>query len=154
MELETAMSEAKVPDGVLDWVKDHVRRYLATDGADGHMFSAGSNPPVPTLLLTTTGRKSGEKFIMPLIYGTSGDNYVIIASKGGAPTHPGWFLNLDADPAVEVQVLADRFPAMARVATGAERARLWAEMAALFPPYDDYQKKAGREIPVVVLERA
>ena len=148
------MSEAKVPDGALDWVKDHVRRYLATDGADGHMFAAGKNPAVPTLLLTTTGRKSGEKFIMPLIYGKAGDGYVVIASKGGAPTHPGWFLNLDADPAVEVQVLADKFPAKARVATGAERSRLWREMAALFPPYDDYQQKAGREIPVVVLERA
>ncbi len=148
------MNESKVPDGALEWVKDHVRRYLATDGADGHMFSAGNMAPVPTLLLTTTGRKSGEKFVMPLIYGKSGGDYVVIASKGGAPTHPGWYLNLEADPAVEVQVLADRFPARARLATGAERARLWAEMAAAFPPYDDYQKKAGREIPVVVLERA
>ena len=67
------MSEAKVPDGALDWVKDHVRRYLATDGADGHMFAAGKNPPVPTLLLTTTGRKSGDRLVMPLIYGKAGD---------------------------------------------------------------------------------
>ena len=147
------MSEAKVPDGALDWVRDHVRRYLATDGADGHMFSAGKMKPVPTLLLTTTGRKSGDRFIMPLIYGKAGDGYVVIASKGGAPDHPGWFLNLEADPAVEVQVLADRFPARARVATGAERARLWDEMAAPFSPYEDYRQKAGREIPVVVLER-
>jgi proline iminopeptidase len=148
------MSDAKVSEKLPDWVKDHVRRYLASNGADGHMITLPNSPvPVPTLLLTTTGRVSGEKFLFPLIYGTTGDGYAIIASKGGAPEHPGWYRNLVADPIVEIQVGAKRLRAKARTATGDERARLWNEMAAIFPPYDDYRKKAvGREIPVVVLD--
>ena len=149
-------SDAKIPDTLSDWMKDHVRRYLATNGADGHMLKLPSHDePVPTLLLTTTGRTSGEKFLFPLIYGPAGKGWVVIASKGGAPDHPGWYKNLVANPDVAVQVEAKRFGATARTVTGAERARLWQEMAALFPPYDRYQEKAaGREIPVVVLEPA
>jgi deazaflavin-dependent oxidoreductase (nitroreductase family) len=90
---------------------------------------------------------------MPLIYGEADGKYVIVASKGGAPQHPGWYLNLTAQPTVEVQVLADKFRATARTATGEERARLWKMMAAIYPPYDAYQAKTQREIPVVVLER-
>jgi proline iminopeptidase len=90
---------------------------------------------------------------MPLIYGEADGKYVVVASKGGAPQHPGWYLNLDAKPEVEVQVLANRFRAKARTAAGAERARLWEKMAAIYPPYNDYQKKTEREIPVVVLEK-
>ena len=148
------MTEAKLAPKVPDWMKDHVRRYLESNGADGHLLTLPSSPkPVPTLLLTTTGRRSGEKFFFPLIYGRAGNGYVVIASKGGAPAHPGWYSNLVADPAVEVQVENRRFRAKARTATGAERTRLWDEMAALFPPYTDYQRKAaGREIPVVVLD--
>jgi proline iminopeptidase len=108
---------------------------------------------VPTLLLTTAGRRSGQPITMPLIYGEVGGKYVVVASKGGAPTHPGWYLNLVAQPAVEVQVRADRFRATARTATGEERARLWQTMAAIYPPYNAYQAKTQREIPVVVLER-
>jgi proline iminopeptidase len=152
------MPDAKVSPKLADWIKDHIQRYVASDGADGHMMSFPSNPagPVPTLLLTTTGRRSGERFVFPLIYGRTGDGgYVVIASKGGAPEHPGWYRNLVAEPEVEVQVASQKFAATARTATGAERARLWNEMAALFAPYNDYQKKAGgREIPVVVLEPA
>jgi deazaflavin-dependent oxidoreductase (nitroreductase family) len=118
------------------------------------MMTLASNPSgaVPTLLLTTTGRRSGEKFVFPLIYGTTGDSYVVIASKGGAPEHPGWYRNLVADPLVDVQVASNRFRATARTATGDERTKLWNQMAALFAPYTDYQKVAGREIPVVVLD--
>lgn len=148
------MTEAKVPAGFPDWMKDHIRRYLASDGKDGHLMPLPSSPtPVPTLLMTTSGRKSGEKFLFPLIYGQSGGSYVIIASKGGAPEHPGWYRNLLANPDVELQVASQRLRAKARTATGAERTTLWDQMAALFPPYTDYKRKAGgREIPVVVLD--
>jgi deazaflavin-dependent oxidoreductase (nitroreductase family) len=148
------MADAKVPDTLSDWMKDHVKRYLATNGADGHMLTLPSHAkPVPTLLLTTTGRKSGQQFLFPLIYGPAGSGWVVIASKGGAPDHPGWYKNLAANPAVEVQIADKKLKAKARTVTGPERAKLWREMAALFPPYDKYKEKAaGREIPVVVLE--
>ena len=107
---------------------------------------------VPSLLLTTTGRKSGEKFIFPLFYGKTGDSYIIVASKGGAPQHPGWYRNLLADPNADVQVGTEKFKARARTVTGAERARLWDVALKFWPPYADYQKKTEREIPVVVLD--
>ena len=139
-----------------DWAREHVERYRATNGADGHIwrgFDGSGN--FPCLLLTTTGRKSGEARTTPLIYGRDGENYVVIASQGGRPNHPGWYLNLDADAKVEVQVEADVFTATASTAGAADRDRLWRMMAAIYPPYDDYQKKAAatREIPVVVLSR-
>ena len=139
------------------WIADHLQRYLDTDGADGHMWdsaSVGGPGLIPTLLLTTTGRRSGKPIVMPLIYGEAGGKYVVVASKGGAPTHPGWYLNLSAHPNVEVQILAKRFRATARTASDAERAELWQQMAAIYPPYNDYQAKTDREIPVVVLEPA
>ena len=139
------------------WIADHLQRYLDTDGADGHMWDSapvGGPGPIPTLLLTTTGRRSGKPIVMPLIYGEAGGNYVVVASKGGAPTHPGWYLNLSTHSNVEVQILAKRFQATARTASGAERAELWQQMAAIYPPYNDYQAKTDREIPVVVLKPA
>lgn len=136
---------AKLPD----WIADHLRRYLATDGADGHLWNG-----VPTLLLTTTGRKSGNPLLLPLIYGKDGDRFVVVASRGGAPTHPAWYLNLVAQPTVHVQVAADKFAARASTASDAERARLWPIMTKVFPTYDEYQRKTARQIPVVVLERA
>ena len=150
------MSTAKVPAKLPQWIGDHLRRYVESNGADGHMWdstSVGGPGLLPTLLLTTTGRRSGQPITMPLIYGKVGDKYVIVASKGGAPAHPGWYLNLAAQPTVEVQVHADRFRATARTATGEERARLWQTMAAIYPPYNAYQAKTQREIPVVVLDR-
>jgi deazaflavin-dependent oxidoreductase (nitroreductase family) len=144
-----------VPSQLPDWIRDHLRRYLETDGADGHLWDSserGGPGPVPTLLLTTTGRKSGRPLLLPLIYGKAPSGYAVVASKGGAPEHPAWYLNLRAHPEVEVQVKADRFTARARTATGAERAALWKQMAALFPPYEAYQRRTEREIPVVVLE--
>ena len=148
------MSDVKPAPKLADWMQDHMRRYLATDGADGHMWQPPRPelPPVATLLLTTKGRRSGEPFTTPLIYGNEGNNFVVIASKGGAPAHPGWYLNLEAQPEVEVQVKARRFKARARNATGAERGPLWNKLVAAFAPYADYQKKTEREIPVVVLE--
>jgi proline iminopeptidase len=105
------------------------------------------------LLLTTTGRKSGERYLFPLFYGQSGKSYFVVASKGGAPEHPGWYRNLLANPRVEVQVGTAKMTAMARTASGDERARLWEKALEFWPPYANYQLKSqGREIPVVVLD--
>ena len=150
------MSNVKVPANLPKWIGDHLQRYVESNGADGHMWDSalvGGPGPIPTLILTTTGRRSGQPISMPLIYGEENGKYVVVASKGGAPAHPGWYLNLAAHPTVEVQVLADKFRATARTATGEERARLWQTMAAIYPPYNAYQAKTQREIPVIVLER-
>ena len=153
------MSEAKLPPNLPQWMKDHVDRYLSSGGTDGHMYTINlpNVPPktVPSLLLTTTGRKSGDKYLFPLFYGRAGDGYFVIASKGGAPEHPGWYRNVLAHPDVELQVATAKMKARARTATGAERAKLWKEAVRFWPPYTDYQlKTGGREIPVVVLDPA
>jgi deazaflavin-dependent oxidoreductase (nitroreductase family) len=126
----------------------HVASYRQSDGERGYLWRG-----VPTLILTTRGRRSGEARDMPLIFGRDGDDYVVVASRGGAPEHPAWYLNLRDDPDVEVQVMGDRFPARARTANAEERARLWPVMAEIWPDYDEYQTKTDREIPLVVLER-
>jgi deazaflavin-dependent oxidoreductase (nitroreductase family) len=128
---------------------EHVRRYRETGGAVGHIWRRGAK----TLLLTTRGRKTGEPRTAPLIYESSPTGYVIVASNGGAQKHPGWYRNLLRDPHVEVQVEDDVFPAEARTATGEERAGLWRLAAQQWPPYDEYETRTSREIPVVVLER-
>jgi deazaflavin-dependent oxidoreductase (nitroreductase family) len=130
--------------------QEHVKRYVETDGEVGHDWQDG----VPVLILTTTGRRSGEERPTPLIYGRHGDDYLVVASKGGAPDPPAWYLNLSEAPDVQVQVKADRFGAHARTATPEEKADMWSTMAAIWPAYDEYQTKTDREIPVVVLERA
>lgn len=129
---------------------EHVRRYLETDGEVGHDWRRGA----PVLLLTTTTRKTGRAYTTPLIYGRDGDRYLVVASKGGSPDHPDWYKNLVANPNVQVQVKADRFTAQARTATPEEKARLWPQMAVIWPNYDDYQAKTRRDIPLVILERA
>ena len=139
-----------------DWTRDHVRRYRETGGADGHIWKGHDGTGnFPCLLLTTTGRKSGEARTTPLIYGRDGADYVVIGSQGGRPNHPSWYLNLVQDPGVEIQVQAETFAATTRAAGGDDRERLWTMMARLYPPYDDYRAKAAasREIPVVVLSR-
>ena len=144
------MAEKNEPARQLpDWIVDHMRKYVETDGKEGHIWNG-----VPTLLLTTTGRRSKRAQMLPLIYGKDGDRYVIVASKGGDPNHPAWYLNLVAQPQVNVQVGADKFAAKARDATANERPALWDLMAKIWPPYNDYQKKTERQIPIVVLERA
>ena len=107
---------------------------------------------MPSPGLTTKGRKSGEPRALPLIYGEAGDSYLIIASKGGLPNHPIWYLNLQANPDCELMVGAKPVSARARVAEGEERERLWKQMAEVYPPYDEYQQRAERTIPVVVLD--
>lgn len=151
------MAEAKLAPHLPQWMIDHANRYLSSGGTDGHIYTM--NMPgrptltVPSLLLTTTGRKSGERFVFPLFYGSEGTSYFVIASKGGAPEHPGWYRNILADPLVEVQVGTKKMRARARTATGEERTRLWAKSLEFWPSYAEYQVKAGaREIPVVVLD--
>ena len=128
---------------------EHVRRYQETDGEEGHKWREGST----ILLLTTTGRNTGEKHTTPLIYDLDGDDPVIVASKGGAPQHPGWYRNLAKNPEVGVQIKGDTFQARAPTAEGDERERLWKQMNRMWPHYDEYQTNTDREIPVVVLER-
>jgi deazaflavin-dependent oxidoreductase (nitroreductase family) len=127
---------------------EHVKRYEETDGAEGHEWQGTT-----ALILTTTGRKSGQPRKSALIYQKFGDDYLIVASKGGAPEPPLWYLNLEADPEVQLQVLGDKFRAHARTATDAEKPAMWDVMTKAWPSYNDYQKKTSRQIPVVVLER-
>ncbi len=129
--------------------EEHVRRYRETDGEVGHIWKEGST----ILLLTTTGRRTGRETTSPLIYNLDGDTPVIVASKGGAPEHPGWYENLVENPEVGVQIKGERFRARARVAEGEERERLWELMVEIWPHYDEYVTRTEREIPVVVLER-
>ncbi|MBA2504718.1 MAG: nitroreductase family deazaflavin-dependent oxidoreductase [Thermoleophilaceae bacterium] len=128
--------------------QEHVERYRATDGKEGHDWQGSQ-----VLILTTKGRKSGEQRDTPLIYGQSGEDYLIVASKGGADTPPAWWLNLQADPEAEIQVWGDRFKVRAREAGAEEKPVLWETMTGHWPAYDDYQKQTERPIPVVVLER-
>jgi deazaflavin-dependent oxidoreductase (nitroreductase family) len=127
---------------------EHVRRYEETDGEVGHIWVNDA----PTLILTTTGRKTGEPRKFALIYQEHDGGYAIVASKGGADEHPGWYRNLVANPTVGVQVAAKKIAAKARPVSGAERAELWAKMVAVWPDYDNYQRKTEREIPVVMLD--
>ena len=150
------MADAKLAPNLPGWMVDHANRYISSGGTEGHMYTV--TPPgrsemtVPSLLLTTVGRKSGDKYMFPLFYGKTGDSYIVVASKGGAPEHPGWYRNILANPDVEVQVGPAKMKARARTATGEERARLWEKSLEFWPPYADYQLKTDRQIPVLVLE--
>jgi deazaflavin-dependent oxidoreductase (nitroreductase family) len=139
----------------IPWIAKHIELYR-TDPEKARLWDSkplGGPGLLPTLLLTTKGRKSGKPRAAPLIYGEAGDSYVVIASKGGLPNHPVWYLNLEADPDCELMVGSKRVTARARVAEGKERERLWKRMAAIYPPYDEYQSRAtARTIPVVVLD--
>lgn len=127
--------------------ESHVRAYRETNGERGYIWNNAT-----TLLLTTKGRKSGTEKTVPLIFVKDGDNYVIIASLGGAPKHPVWYLNLVANPRVALQVKDKVFEAVARTAQSPERERLWTKAVEAWPQYNDYQAKTTRQIPVVVLE--
>lgn len=138
-----------------DWIGRHLKAYLDTDGAEGHLLDfrpGGGRLETPTLILKTIGRRSGEAHLTPLIYGRHGGEIVIIGSKGGAPKHPAWYLNLTARPDVAFQVADKKYHGGWRVAEGAERARVWDAMVELYPPYRDYQARADREIPVILLD--
>lgn len=139
--------QEEVYDSPTGWVRDHIRRYVETDGRNGHEWRKG----VPTLLLTTRGRKSGQWRRTALIYGRDGDRYVIVASRGGHANHPAWYLNLVVNPEVEVQVFGEKFTAHAETASPEEKARLWPLMASIWPDYNAYQARTTRDIPVVIL---
>jgi len=141
-------SREEILDSPMGWVARHVRRYVETDGSSGHQWNGRQ-----TLLLTTRGRRSGKLRRTALIYGQDGDRYLLVASNGGARKHPFWYLNLTAQPDVQVQVGADKFAARARTAGAEEKPRLWRLMAAIWPDYDRYQKRTSRDIPVVIVER-
>jgi len=127
---------------------------LITDfRANGGQVTSGPFAGRPVLLLTTTGARSGQPRLAPVVYSREGDLYVIVASKGGAPTHPGWYHNLLANPVVTVEVGGETFEARARVTESAERDRLFAQRVAQSPGFGEYQKKTTRVIPVAVLER-
>ena len=127
---------------------EHVRVYRETGGEPGYHWRGAT-----ILLLTTTGRSSGQERTTPLIFREDGDRWVVVASKGGAPEHPGWYKNLQASPQATIQVKSDVIPVQAETAEGDERARLWQAMAEVWPAYDDYQRKTDRQIPVVVFSR-
>ena len=129
--------------------QEHVERYRATGGEEGHDWNG-----TQTLILTTTGRRSGERRDTPLIYGRNNGSYLVVASKGGADEPPAWYRNLQADPEAEIQVWGDRLKVRARDASDDEKPELWKEMTSHWPQYDEYQAKTSRRIPVVVLEPA
>ena len=149
------MSEQKTSSKLPKLLLDHIELYKR-DPEKAHLWDSslgGSKGMVTTLLLTTKGRKSGKDVSVPVIYAPHGTAFVVIASKGGAPDHPDWYKNLLANPSCDLQVSTKAYKAKARTAKGEERAKLWKQMQPIYPPYDDYQKRAqGREIPVVVLE--
>ena len=128
--------------------KEHVDRYRETEGAEGYDWRGTT-----ILLLDTVGRKSGKSYTHPLIYRDYGDDYLIVASKGGAPEPPDWFRNLEANPEVGVQIKGETFRARARVATPQEKPAMWQHMLEVWPDYANYQTKTDRQIPIVVLER-
>jgi deazaflavin-dependent oxidoreductase (nitroreductase family) len=138
----------EVTDSPTDWVAKHIRRYVESGGQDGHSYYGNE-----TLLLTTRGRKSGKLRRTALIYARDGDRLVLVASNGGAPNHPSWYLNLLECPDVTVQVGAETFAARAGVAYAEERPRLWELMVSVFSRYAAYQRQTDRVIPVIVLTR-
>lgn len=132
-------------DSALGWVAEHTRTYVESGGEEGYMFRGA-----PTVVLTTTGRTSGSPRRNALIFGRDGDDYILVASYGGRPDHPLWYLNLTADPSVTIQDRAEIVRGTAEtVPEGPDRDRLWAQMASIYAPYDEYQAKTERRIPVV-----
>lgn len=140
-------TDEEIFDNPTGWVNRHIQTYVESGGTKGTLWNG-----YPTLLITTRGRKSGKLRRTALIYGQDGKNYLIVGSKGGAPNHPFWYLNLVKNPEVILQVGEDRFTARARTASSEEKPRLWQKMTKIFPLYIKYQAKTEREIPVVVLE--
>jgi deazaflavin-dependent oxidoreductase (nitroreductase family) len=138
----------EVLDSPTGWVAQHIRAYVESGGAKGQRYNG-----YDALLLTTRGRKSGKLRRTALFYGRDADRYVLVASNGGSPHHPLWYLNLLAEPRVTVQAGTEIFSGIARPATAEEKPALWQMMISIFPLYAGYQKKAKREIPIIIVER-
>ncbi len=149
------MIDAKMPDNLPQWMKDHVDRYLKSGGKDGHMYTTNS-PTSRAQRAVAAARHQGaqdrQEAPLPAVLWRTGKGYFLVASKGGAPDHPGWYKNILANPEVELQVGTKTMKAKARTASGPERQKLWDNAITWWPPYVDYQKKTQREIPVVVLD--
>jgi deazaflavin-dependent oxidoreductase (nitroreductase family) len=138
----------------LDWLAQHQRDYLESGGKNGHIMDLsdiGGRSFTTCLLLKNVGRKSGETRYAPLIYGDTGGEVVVIASKGGADVHPGWYHNILGSKTLDFQIATQAFRATWREAKGAERKEIWAFMEHLYPPYKDYQAATKREIPVIIM---
>ena len=149
------MTKIREPANAPDFVLEHLHRYQQSNGADGHLWDSsgfGDHGLIPTLLLTTRGRQSGELLVVPLIYAESDGNYIVVASAGGAPTNPAWCINLMHTPRVDVQVVDHKFSALARLSEGEERKQLWQVMDRVYPEYSKLQNKTDRQIPVIVLD--
>lgn len=144
----SSSSEPMPLERMLAFNRGIVEEFRANGGSVTGQFAGA-----PLLLLTTTGAKSGEPRTTPLVHSTDGRRVVIIASYGGAPRHPAWFLNLRANPEVTVELPGETFHGRARIAAGEERARLFDQQAAAMPQFNEYREKTSREIPVVVIER-
>jgi deazaflavin-dependent oxidoreductase (nitroreductase family) len=144
----TAYDPAAVKTSPSQWVAEQARRYEESNGTQGTDMNGS-----PCLLLDYQGRRSGDWRRTVLIYGRDGDDYLIVASKGGAPQHPVWFGSLVANPEVHLRVLGERFTARAEVLSPQEKARVWPHLLKVYPPYEDYQKKTDRDIPVIRLSR-
>jgi deazaflavin-dependent oxidoreductase (nitroreductase family) len=148
--------ETTIP-GMYDWQKEHLRRYLSSGGAEGHFYDfepINGEGYQPTCLVKHVGRKSGRTLVTPLIYGMVEGEIVIVASKGGAPEHPAWYLNIAASSTLEVQVATQAFRATWREPEPSERQRVWDQMVAIYPPYAEYQQATERLIPLVMMKPA
>lgn len=143
------------PPGMHEWQEQHLHHYLQSGGMEGHFYDFG---PIngkgyqPICLIKHVGRKTGRTLILPLIYGMVEGEIVIVASKGGAPKHPAWYLNIAAAGQVEVQIATQGFRATWREPADAERPRIWDQMVAIFPPYAEYQASTERLIPLVMMK--
>jgi F420H(2)-dependent quinone reductase len=144
----SAYDPEHVKQSPADWVREQAEAYEDSGGTRSTELNGA-----PCLLLDYEGRSSGEWRRTVLIYGRDGDDYLIVASKGGADEHPLWYRNIDANPTVHLRVGTERFPARAETLTSAEKARVWPHLVDVFGPYEDYQRKTERDIPVVRLSR-
>jgi len=143
------------PPGMYDWQEKHLRSYLRSGGTEGHLYDFG---PIngegyqPICLIKHVGRKTGRTLILPLIYGMVEGEIVIVASKGGSPAHPAWYLNIAASSEIEVQIATQAFRASSREPGEGERQRVWDQMVAIYPPYAEYQASTDRLIPLVMMK--
>lgn len=134
-----------------DWVKDQIERYEASNGTEANTLR---DTGIPIIVFTCRGHKSGNVRKVALMRVEHDGEYALIASKGGAPAHPGWYHNLVADPNIMMQDGPEPYPCTVRLVTGDERAAWWERGVAVFPPYAEYQAKTDREIPVFVTSRS
>jgi F420H(2)-dependent quinone reductase len=149
--LEGSKIEGKYIPSTAKWVRDQVELYEGSNGAEGTTIGP---PNWPVVIVTNHGQKSGGIRKTPLIRVTDGDNYILVASLGGAPKHPSWYFNLKANPDIELRDKAEVFEMRVReIVDSAERQRVWDRAVEIYPPYQDYQEKTKRIIPVFIAER-